>query len=148
MPITVFPNLKFKPPVRHSLRMANVVVDLGDGYEIRANKNQAYARADGLGGTTNPYKGRNRFAISLDPIAYANSDPTQPVNQLWAFYQARFAGFESFYFYNPAERTPPDATGVDIIGRYLVRFEEHNLEREQFVFKLFRTSLSLIEVRA
>lgn len=146
MPIAVL-DIELTAPLRHKLKFANVIADLGDGYEIRLNKNQAYTRADGQGGNTS-YKGRNEFTINTLPMAHVNNDPSQQANKLWAFYVARLAGFEAFYFYNPAERSTPDLTGIDIIGRYLVRFRDPELEREQFMMKLYRAGLSLIEVRA
>jgi phage-related protein len=141
----VFP-VNVSPPVRHGQKFANVIADFGDGYEQRGNKNQAYSRADGKGGVTS-YKGRNRFTITFDGIKHANGDSTKEANQLWDFYQDRLGGFESFYFYNPAE-APIDLTGVATTGRYLVRFLEQELEREQFFNKLFRAGISLIEVRS
>jgi phage-related protein len=142
---TVFP-LTLSPPVRHALIYATVIADFGDGYEQRANKNQAYSRADGKGAISS-YKGRNRFTIHLDGIKHANGDASQEANQLWAFYQARLGGYESFYFYNPAEAAI-DLSGISAIGRYLVRFLDNELAREQFFNKLFRAGISLIEVRA
>ena len=135
-------------PVKQALRFANVLADFGDGYEQRANKNQAYSRADGLGGVTS-YKGRNRFAISMDMLAHVNGDATAQANKLWAFYVARLGGYEAFYFYNtPAEAAAPDLTGVSTTGRYLVRFEDQELSRELFALKLFKSSIGLIEVRS
>ena len=134
-------------PVEQALKFATVVADFGDGYEQRANKNQAYTRADGLGGVTS-YKGRNRFPITMDMLPHVNGDPTQGANKLWAFWQARNGGTESFYFYNPAEAPTPDLSGVSTTGRYLVRFEAQELSRKNFALKLFSAGISLIEVRA
>lgn len=141
----VFP-INLSPPVKQALRFSNVVADFGDGYEQRASKNQAYSRADGLG-TVTSYTGRNRFTISMDGIKHANGDPNQEANKLWSFYQARAGSFDAFYFYNPAEASI-DLTGVSTTGRYLVRFEQNELERDNFFNKLYRAQLSLIEVRA
>src|SRR5262245_50244517 len=143
--MAVFP-ISLSPPVRHALTFSNLVADFGDGYEQRANKNQAYTRADGKGGVT-AYKGRNRFRITMDGIKHLNGDPNKEANQLWDFYQARLGGFESFFFYNPAEAAI-DLTGAATTGRYLVRFLEQELEREQFFNKLFRAGITLIEVRS
>ena len=134
-------------PVKQGIRFANVIADFGDGHEQRANKNQAYTRADGLGGVTS-YKGRNRFPITMDMLAHVNGDPTAGANKLWAFYVAQLAGIVSFYFYNPAEAPTPDLSGASTTGRYLVRFEDQELSRENFALKLFRASIGLIEVRA
>ena len=133
-------------PVEQGIRMANVIADFGDGYEQRANKNQAYSRADGLGGVTS-YKGRNDFAITMDMLAHVNGDATAGANKLWAFYVARTAGYESFYFYNPAE-AQVDLTGASTTGRYLMRFADQELTRKNFRLKLFSAGLGLIEVRS
>lgn len=134
-------------PVRHELQFATLVASFGDGYEQRANKNQAYTRSDGEGGQT-AYKGRNRFSLTLDHLPHVNNDANKQANKLWAFYKARLGGFEAFYFYNPAEAPTADPTGTSTTGRYLVRFEDQNLSREQFALNLFRGQLNLIEVRA
>jgi phage-related protein len=141
----VFP-ISLSPPVKQALIYSTLVADFGDGYEQRANKNQAYSRADGLGGVTS-YKGRNRFRIRMDGIKHANGDSNQEANKLWAFYQARLGGVEAFYFYNPTEAAI-DPTGAATIGRYLVRFEQQELERENFFNKLYRADIGLIEVRS
>ena len=133
--------------VKRSLKLSNVIIDFGDGYEQRANKNQAYSRANGRGGVTS-YKGRNRFTITLDHLAHVNADDTKEANKLWKFYQDRLGGWEAFYFYNPAETNPPDATGANTTGRYLVRFEQQELELEEFVINLQRGGISMIEVRS
>lgn len=134
-------------PVRHEMRYATLVMDFGDGFEQRGNKNQAYTHADGEGGVTS-YKGRNRFTITMDMLAHVNSDSTKMANKLWNFYKARLGGFDAFFFYNPAEAPTPDASGVATTGRYLVRFEEQGLTREQFALNLFKAGISMIEVRA
>lgn len=146
MSIAVF-NVELTAPVKHALRFANVIADFGDGYEQRSSKNQAYSRADGLGGVTS-YKGRNRFTLALDHLAHVNGDATQSANKLWAFYQTTLGGYTAFYFYNPAEIDTPDLTGSSTTGRYLVRFQDQELEREQFALKLFRGGLVLLEVRS
>ena len=133
-------------PVRQELHFNTLVQSLGDGFEQRANKNLAYSRATGEG-TVASYKGRNRFTITMDMLAHVNNDSSQMANKLWAFYKAQLGGFTAFYFYNPAEAPTADATGVSTTGRYLVRFEEQNLSRENFALKLFRSGISLIEVR-
>jgi hypothetical protein len=147
MPTIAVFNVELEHPVKHALTFATLIVDLGDAFEIRGNKNQAYTRADGKGGNTS-YKGRNRFTLTFDMMKHINGDGTQEANKLWDFYQSQLAGYQAFYFYNPAERSTPDLTGIDITGRYLVRFMEQELEREQFALNLFRGGISLIEVRA
>jgi len=135
-------------PVRRGIKFSNVVADFGDGFEQRANKNQAYSRANGLGGVSS-YKGRNRFVITWDDLKHINADGSAAAtaNRLWEFFVARLGGHEAFYFYNPAEAAI-DPTGVATTGRYLVRFEQHDLELEEFVSNLQRGGISLIEVRS
>lgn len=140
-------NVELEHPLRHSITYDTLIISFGDGFEQRSNKNQARTRADGKGGITS-YKGRNHFTLTFDNLAHINGDATAQANKLWDFYQARQGGYESFYFYNPVERDPPDSSAIDSTGRYLVRFEEQTLEREQFALKLFRGGISLIEVVA
>jgi len=140
-------DIELSAPVKHRIMYSNVIADFGDGYEQRANKNQAYSRADGQG-TVTSHKGRHAFTIAMDHLAHVNADPNEQANKLFAFYIARSGGMESFYFYNPAERDTPDLSGVATVGRYLVRFAEQELEREQFRLKLFRAEIAMLEVRA
>ena len=133
-------------PVTHSLEFATVIADFGDGFEQRANNNSAYSRANGLGGVTS-YKGRNGFTMVLDMMEHINGDATATANKLWAFYVAQLGGTLAFYVYNPPEANI-DLTGASTTGRYLVRFIDQKLSREQFALKLFRGQINLIEVRA
>jgi hypothetical protein len=134
-------------PLKQSIQMSTLVVSMGDSYCIRGNKNQARTRADGKGGVTS-YKGVNHFTLTFDNLAHVNGDSTQMANKLWDFYQARLGGYDAFYFYNNVERSTPDLTGIDQTGRYLVIFEDQNLERTQFALKLFQAGINLIEVPA
>jgi hypothetical protein len=142
MPTAVFP-LIATWPLQHGLQVDNYIADFGDGFEQRVNFNLPFSRADGEGAVSS-YVGRNQFTLRLNAMDFAVNAKT-----LWAFYKARKASFEAFYFYNcPVERTSPDLTGTDITGRYLVRFVDGNLTREQFTLKLFQASLTVIEVRS
>lgn len=139
-------NIDLRYPLGHTLKYVTFVADMGDGFEQRVNKNLAYSRADGEGAVTS-YKGQNEFSIRMNNLRHVNADATKEANKLWAFYKARLGAFESFYFYNPAEALV-DLTGVATVGRYLVRFGESNLTREQFRLKLFSAGILLVEVRA
>lgn len=133
-------------PIHHTVGYVNYIADMGDGFEQRVNKNLAFSHATGEG-TVASYKGINRFKIEGRSLQHVNSDSTKEANKFWAFYKARLGSFEPFYFYNPAEAVI-DLTGVATTGRYLVRFEEAELTREQFVLKLFNQGIGLVEVRA
>jgi hypothetical protein len=76
-----------------------------------------------------------------------NGDATQEANKFWAHYKARLGSYDPFYFYNPAEAVI-DLTGVATVGRYLVRYKEAELTREQFVLKLFNHAIWFVERRA
>ena len=142
---SVFP-INVNPPVNHTLGYVNYIAEMGDGFEQRANKNLAWSHADGEGGVTS-YKGINKFRIEARCLAHINADTAQEANKFWGFYKARLGSYEPFYFYNPAEAVI-DLTGTATTGRYLVRFEEAELTREQFVLKLFNQGIGLVEVRA
>src|SRR5262245_59395136 len=104
---------------------SNVVASLGDGYEIRANKSQAFTGANGIGGVTS-HKGLREFVVPLDMMDYANGDTSKAVNKLEALYQSTLGGHLPFYFYSPKEASSVDLTGVATTGRYLVRFKQVN----------------------
>jgi len=142
---SVFP-INVNPPVHHTLGYVNYIAEMGDGFEQRVNKNLAYSHATGEG-TVVSYKGINRFKIEARCLAHINSDSAQEANKFWAFYKARLGSYEPFYFYNPAEAVI-DLTGAATTGRYLVRFEQADLTRNQFILKLFNYGISLVEVRA
>lgn len=134
-------------PLTHTLTLQTLVNDFGDGFEIRANVNQPFERADGEGGVTE-YRGRNSFILKLNAMQHDNlGGPIKYANIVWAFFKARKGSLEGFFFYNPAENDTPDPTGVDTLGRYCVRFKDNMMTREQFVLKLFNTGIELIEVR-
>ena len=128
------------------IQHATLVADFGDGFEQRLNKNATYSRADGEGGVTS-YKGRIEFTINIEGMRQANADSTKEFNKAWNFLKARLGGYEAFYFYNPAEASI-DLTGAATTGRYLVRTKEPITSFENFMRHLYRSSLTLIEVRS
>jgi hypothetical protein len=146
MPTAVFPI----PPsynLTHEIRFHNFIAEMGDGFEQRVNKNLSWgSRADGLGGYTS-YKGLNYFTLQLTHLRHVNNSSTELANKLWSFYVARLGSYESFYFYNPVEAAI-DPTGNSTTGRYLVRFADANLSRDNFVWHVYNVGLSLVEVRA
>ncbi len=130
-------------PLDHDLAVLNIVSDFGDGFELRANLNLAHTRADGMGGVTS-YKGQNKFTLQLNTRDFAGDALI-----LWAFYKHMLGNVIAFYFYAvPSERSTIDFTGADTTGRYLVRFLDPSLSRENFTTKLYNQTLSLLEVRA
>jgi phage-related protein len=132
----------------HEIKLSTVVVDLGDGFEQRVNKNLSWgARGDGLGSASGAtYKGINTFRINLQHLRHVDESTTELANVLWAFYVARCGSLYPFYFYNPVEGEI-DPTGNEVQGRYLVRFGENILSRENFVWHLYNVGLTLVEVR-
>lgn len=134
-------------PVIHEILYSTHVFDFGDGYEQRINLNQIWGpRANGEGGVV-AYKGRNVFRLVTPPGEHQNNDAFMQANMLWNFYKGRLGGFDPFYFYFEAERATPDITGEDETGRYLVRFRQQSLVRDQFALHYFRSQIELIEVR-
>lgn len=146
MPPTVFPfNTRYT--LIHSIKFQTFVAEMGDGFEQRVNKNLTWSRANGLGGVTS-YKGINSFTINLRGLPHCNESVTHEANILWSFYQSCLGNLVAFYFYNPAENETIDLSGANTTGRYLVRFAQNNLSRENFMRKLFNVSgLALVEVR-
>ncbi len=148
MSIAVFP-LKLWYPLQHEITYANYSVDFGDGFGQFANKNLSWGpRSDGEGNQAT-YKGINRFTIQIHNMQHVNEvTATHNANVLWNFYKARLGSFDAFYFYNPGEQDTIDLTGADVLGRYLVRFEEDKLTREMFRLKLYNAGISIREWRA
>jgi len=144
--IAVWPVRLFAPLVIR-YEAANTIIPLGDGNEMRMNKNQAYVHPNGQGAVTS-HKGRWGFQITLAAIEHANNDTTKEVNKLWGFVNSRLGNWASFYFYNPIENPTIDLGGSSTIGRYLVRLVDPSITLENFVLRLHRGSLQLIEVRA
>ncbi len=129
----------------HEIRYSNFIANMGDGHEQRVNKNLNWGpRGDGLGGTSAVYKGQNVFKLTFKNLIYGTS---KSANTLWAFYVARLGNYEPFYFYNPIENAP-DPNGAETTGRYLVRFADGSMTREQFMWCAYNSSVDLIEVRA
>lgn len=143
---TVWPIRLFAPLVI-KYECANTIIPLGDGNERHMNKNQAYVHANGQGSISS-HKGRWAFDITLAAIEHANADPNKEVNQLWRFINARMCNWSAFYFYNPMENPTIDCSGSSPIGRYLVRMVDPAVTLENFVLRLHRGSIQLIEVRA
>ena len=135
------------PPFVIQYECANTITRLGDGHELRMNKNQAYVHANGQGASTS-HRGRWGFSISFTAIEHANSNPAKEVNQLWGFIMSRRGNWEAFYFYNPMEAPVIDYSGNSATGRYLVRLVEPIVSLENFMLRLHRGNLKLIEVRA
>jgi hypothetical protein len=131
----------------HEIRYTNHVVDMGDGFEQRVNKNLSWGNRATGEGTVASYKGINTFSINLINLMHINNNNNALANKLWAFYKARLGSYESFYFYNPVEGAI-DSGGNNTTGRYLVRFAEASLSRDNFMWKLFHVGVKLIEVRA
>jgi hypothetical protein len=130
------------------LKFANVIGQLGDGFEQRVNKNLSWGpRGDGLGGASgSSYKGINTFKLNLKNLRHVDESTTEYANVLWDFYIDHSGTLIPFYFYNPVENDV-DPTGVDVKGRYLVRFADDALSRDNFVWHLFNVGITLIEVR-
>lgn len=145
MATAVWPLRLFIPMV-HQFQCSNTIIPLGDGNELRMNKDQDNLHANGQGGVTN-HRGRWGFQINLAAIDHSSSDMTKEVNQLWTFISARLANWEPFYFYNPIENPTIDLTGTDTLGRYLVRLVESSVTLEDFVLRLHHGTIQLIEVR-
>jgi hypothetical protein len=148
VPTTVFPDINdYLDAVAEGMTFSNLVVPMGDGYEIRGNKNQAFTGADGLGGVTS-HKGIARFRVTFGSMPYTNADASKAANKLIAFLRSTLGNYTSFYFYNPKEAPTPDASGSSTTGRYLVRFAESTQDIEWQVVNYHRASFTLIEVRA
>lgn len=125
---------------------SNVNVDLGDGYYISGNHNQAFSGADGLGGVTS-HKGLRKFSVPLQMMDYATGDVTKAVNILEKLYQDTLGGLSSFYFYNPKETATVDLTGAATTGRYLVKFDSVD-PTEWFAPQRHRITLHFSEKRS
>jgi phage-related protein len=140
-------NIRLTWPVVHELVYSTHVFDFGDGYEQRINLNSSWGpRANGEGGLI-AYRGRNIFRLTMNAQEYQSNNAFKEANKHWNFFKARLGGYDPFYFYNPVERGQPDITGTDQTGRYLVRYRQQNLTREQFMLQYFRSQIELIEVR-
>jgi hypothetical protein len=134
--------------LNHGITRQFIQNDYGDGYFQLMTMEAAYSRADGMGAVAS-HKGLNWFTINYHSALSGSGNLAYNV---WAFFLARLdANNESFYFYNPKEKDPPDATGVDTTGRYLVRLANPNdvLSWELFKYCLYSmTGFDLVEERA
>lgn len=148
MPYDVFP-LPAHYSLNHGIKFSTHIANMGDGFEQRVNKNLSWgSRGDGQGTTGgSSYKGVNFFKFSLQRLRHVNESTTEYANVLWKFYVDHLGSMVAFYFYNPAEKETPDLTGVIVTGRYLVRFADSNLSRENFFWKLFNATVDLVETR-
>jgi hypothetical protein len=117
-----------------------------DGYETDGSSEVQLERADGTKSIT-LYSGTNYFTIKFNK---ATSGVGRLADQLWSFFRARLDAInEPFYFYNPTECFPPDPTGVETRGRYLVQIENPSvgISREYFSDCLFGMGIELKETR-
>jgi hypothetical protein len=148
MSYDVFP-LPAHYTLTQGIKFATYLADMGDGFEQRVNKNISLGtRGDGKGTTGgSSYKGMNSFKFSLKRIRHVNASTTEYANVLWKFYVDHLGNLTPFYFYNPVETETPDLTGVTVTGRYLVRFVNNNLSRDNFFWKLFNADIELVETR-
>jgi hypothetical protein len=143
----------FPLPAHYSLtqgiKFSTYVANMGDGHEQRVNKNLSWgSRGDGKGTSGgSSYKGINTFKFSLKNLRHVNESTTEYANVLWKFYVDHLGSLTAFYFYNPDEQTV-DLTGATVTGRYLVRFADSNLSRDNFALRLFNATIDLVETRA
>jgi hypothetical protein len=131
--------------INHTLVRQFIPNMMKDGYVIENTAESHYPHPDG-NGTISTYPGQNRFAIGYKKTLYG---ATALANLLWDFFLTRLDNInEPFFFYNcPTERSTPDLTGVDTIGRYFVKLEDPNqvLNRELFMYCLYSYSFIFIE---
>jgi hypothetical protein len=148
MAYDVFP-LPARYTLTHGIKFITLVGNMGDGFEQRINKNLSWgSRGDGQGTPGGAsYKGLNTFKFSLKNLPHINASATAYANVLWDFYVDHLGNLVAFYFYNPIEQAI-DLTATIVTGRYLVRFVDNNLTRENFVLRLFNATVDLIETRA
>lgn len=104
--------------VQHTIEYDEVVIPMRAGHERIIQKGIPHSRADGTGSVSSQY---GRFVFRF-PVNRANFEGDQKFKEMLSFIHARKAGDPFFYFYNPTEKHPPDLTGADTTGRYLVRF--------------------------
>src|SRR5262245_22118748 len=139
--------IRLNPSLVIRKEFATIVTRFGDGYEFRQNRNQAFTHPDGQGGVTS-HRGRWGFDIHMEALDHANGVATKEANQFWSFVLARRGNWESFYFYNPIEAPTIDLTGTQGTGRYLVRFMDSLAGLENYMLRVHRGNLRLIEVHA
>lgn len=133
--------------VQHTLLREFQTNSLGNGAVLSNDSEEsAFAHANGTKGVTS-YKGTNQFTISFN---HAMKGAGKLADLIWTFFLERLDNYnEPFYFYNPTECDPPDPTGVETRGRYLVKLKDPNqaLTREYFRSCLYKYGLVLIEYK-
>ena len=132
--------------VSHTMRREFLSNRYSDGYLHQGTAETALSRADGVKGVSS-YKGLNVFTIALKN-AQGYADGT--AERLWDFLAERLENYnEPFYFYNPTECFPPDPTGAETRGRYLVKIQkpETALSRDMARWQLHNFGISFEECR-
>lgn len=147
--IPEFPIFIYVPSMgcAHGIRREVPSNIFGDGYSITdTSRETAFSRADGVKNISS-YKGLNIFKIGF---THAATGTEKLADLLFDFFQDRLDNVnEPFYFYNPTEKNPPDPTGEEARGRYLVRMKDPNqaLTREYFKSCLYRYGIDLEECK-
>lgn len=146
MTIEVFPYIP-SYGIRHNLNREFLANSFNDGYIIENTHEISYTHPNGCAEVVS-YPGCSEFSIGFNrTLAGAN----QLADNIWKFCIERLDNLnEPFYYYNcPTERTTPDLTGVDTIGRYYVKLKNPNdaLNRELFKLCLYSYKLVFIETR-
>jgi hypothetical protein len=142
------PVLTLTPSIglQHSLRRAFVTNLYKDGLRTDRSAEANVTRADGLR-TVTAYKGTNNFVLQFDRMMKGAG---KTADLLWAFISARLDNInEPFYLYNPTECFPPDPTGTETRGRYLVALKDPSNGQSRSYFKscLFSSGLEFEEVK-
>lgn len=118
-----------------------------DGYSTHRTAETSFTRANGMK-SVESYKGLNVFTVSYTKLLKGFGSGKM-ADTLWSFFLARLDALnEPFYLYNPSEWYPPDPTGAEARGRYLVCFKDPNaaLNREYFSRCLSNMGVELVEV--
>jgi len=118
IPVWIWP---VEYPVQITIKLTAIQIDLGGGVIKTVQHEIPFTNYDGTG-QSQSRKGTMSFTF---PITRKNFEGDEKFKEVMRFLLARkFAGDESFYFYNPAEKNPPDPTGDSLVGRYLVKHLE------------------------
>ena len=118
-----YPVFPYTPSMglQHTLHREFLSNQFVDGFVAHGTAETAYERADGAKGVSS-YRGVNIFTLSFKNLSGKSGGSAQ---LLWDFLMERLEnGNEPFYFYNPTECFPPDLTGAETRGRYLVRIQD------------------------
>lgn len=140
--LTLIPSKSLSHKLQREVRL-NIV---GNDVIQNDDAEDPFSRADGAKGIS-VYKGINNFVVQFN---HAFSSLERLADELWEFFLERLDNInEPFYFYNPTEKDPPDPTGVETRGRYLVKLRDPNsaLSREYFKRCLYRYGLEFVEHR-